>query len=131
MPNSSGGQGAPKYIKQMFTESEALAIIGNDNGTFFNGEWCEEEGETEVDGGIDGSKGEGSNSKLALSATATEFRPSSSPVLVEGGGGGLLTTSGKVSYAAAAQKCNPVVTTTVPIITPVAIVATIAATTTA
>ena len=101
MPNAAGGKGVPKYVKQ-------IEGVDSGNGTYFNGDWCEAEGEegaverTELDAN-EGSPKEAVTAvkdtvSLSLSATAVEFKPKS--VILPP------NPNGKVSYAAAASKLS-------------------------
>lgn len=114
MPNVAGGKGVPKYVKQ----SEG---VEGGNGTYFNGDWCEE-GSNEIEGtnGTEIDNKDRSNSRsdsigngghghivkdtVNLSASAMEFKPKSSnvvPNIVP-----VIPSNGKVSYAAAASKLS-------------------------
>ena len=95
MPNASGGKGVPKYVKQLEGTAES------ENGTYFNGDWCETNGTANTDeksNSLEGSTGSNNvaiRDSASLSASATEFKPKSLYVPLG---------NGKVSYAAAAAK---------------------------
>ena len=102
MPNTTGGRGVPKYVRQ------TAGTVENENGSYFNGWWTEpdstgvvENQQTETSSPSPDENINESNQIIradvgTLSASAVEFRPKvpeSAP-----------TNNGKVSYAAAAAK---------------------------
>lgn len=129
MPNASGGKGVPKYVKQL----EGSVETGN--GTYFNGDWCEAEGnsvtdnesnlgdkiilinndnttntntntnENDTTNNTDSNTNNSNNFNYIkndtgiLSASAMEFKPKSSNIIIP-------LNNGKVSYAAAAAKIS-------------------------
>ena len=99
MPNALGGKGVPKYVKQL------EGSVESENGTYFNGDWCETDSATNTDEngisleGLTGSRNVAARDSASLSASATEFKPKSLYVPL---------VNGKVSYAAAAAKLTTV-----------------------